>query len=178
MLDMLLQKRFFVFHPRSLFSPLLYWWSCEFHKGHVHITSGTRGTVYNHAKNHSKTLPAVHHIRLSHDLWCHVQQLYSDVCSGPQRLKSLFVRAGKIIVWTVSETMVKAQLMSSLTALMYVSKAGSLLQGGVQFSFLVNHWISSLLLSDSRKNSFNWSRLKICSISYSNWNLSNFDGFG
>ena len=61
---------------------------------------------------------------------------------------------------------------------MYVSKAGSLLQGGIHFDFLLNHGISSVSPSDSWKNSFKRSLLKNCWISFSNWNRSIFDGFG
>ena len=71
-----------------------------------------------------------------------------------------------------------AQLMSSLITLIYVCKAGSLLQGGVHFDFLQNYGISSVSPSDAWENHFQQSVLKNCWISSSNWNQWIFDGFG
>ena len=105
----------------------------------------------------------------------------SDVFLGPQQKMSLPFLAGKIMVLMILGTTVECMMdvvLNSLNVHVYVSKAGSLLQGDVHFNFLLNCGISSLSPFDSWKNSFNQSLLKNCWISSSNWNRSIFDRFG
>ena len=100
-LDMMLPNRFFVFHSRSLSSRLLKWWSCESNKGHVHITPGTLGTAYYHAKKHSTTLPVVQEQSQRDKRASRFQKVLDDLywrrataeLRGGERLRQIYVVA-------------------------------------------------------------------------------------